>query len=620
MANKILLFQLASRATQTEWIPDSGGIWFIPFRHEYTGIDADLLAELTEKGYINIISVSYSGQDLTQVDTWTDTVDGRATALSSDASFIWDNTDKNLYIRLADYDDPRVHDIFIGVAQHISSQSFDDTVNRILYREDLKNLPDLSEQKDPLYFQKISFDEFSVTLNNAGNVYDFLIDNKVFGQVGQYFWGDEGAEFSSFTQIKEAKVSTYQFRTNGRNREVILRLIDSRAHLSRSVPVNTLNQTDYPDLKNEFVGKPKPLVYGQVTDLLCIPLDDNAVQANYTFLIADTEFHNIKSTGYTIYMDGTDKTGQETFNAAAGTFTLPAAHYTVGADVTFTGGGFVSSGVTVIENPLDIIVDLLANYLNIAYTSNSFNTTEWEITEALLDNYAIAIQEEKSVIGIIEMICSETGVGFLLERDGKYTARYYDPDDNPVLTVHENQWINTPIVIGKEEEVLTSATVKYNQSLNKESYQSYTDDTQENDVYAKFGIYRGKVFYTGYSTATGAQNFAESIMDRSNDIGLTISGILSDKYIDLSEVKVGKIAQIEVNRQTSKNTWSEWLGKMNCEILGVFPDLANRTCEILFRKSEDIDTFKIGKYIISDDGEYFITSGGDLIITGATYA
>jgi hypothetical protein len=613
MTNKVLLFQLAFRAVQDTWITDSGGIWCIPFQQTYTPVDSDLIDELPVKTYYNVISVSYNGIDLVQVTSYTDTIDGRATALAAEPSFIWDNTNKNLYIRLSDYDDPRFWTVFIGVAEHISTQSFDDAANRLLYREDIKNSPSLSEEKDPLFFQKISFDTFSVTINNAGRKYDYLTDNRIFGQVGQYFWGEEGAAFSTFDQVKEAKVQTYQFR----NDDVILRLVDSRASLSKTVPTNTLNQTDYTDLKDEFIGTPKPLVYGQVKDLLCIPLDDNTTQTNYTFMIADTEFHNIKSTGYTVYMDGTDKTAQVlNFSASAGTFQLPAAHYDIGKDVTFTGGGYVV-GAAVIENPLDIIKDLMTNYLDIAYSSTQFNTTEWEATEALLDNYAIAIQERISVIGVIEKISSGSGAGFLLERDGKYTARYFDADANPVLTIHENQWLEDPIVIGDETELLTSATVEYNQSINKDTFEAYTDATKEETVYSEFGLYRDRVFTTGYSTATGAQNFAESIMLRSDDIALTISGTVSEKYIDLTEVKIGLIAQIEVNRQTSCCAWSEWLGKMRCEILGVYPDLSNRTVELKLRKIESVDQFKLSRYRITEDGNYRITEDGNFRITEA---
>lgn len=612
MVNKVLLFQLAFKATQTEWITDSGGIWFIPFREVYSGIDSDLLEELTEKSYLDILSVTYNNMDLTEVLSYTDTIDGRATALSVEASYIWDNVNKNLYIRLENYDDPRIYTIYIGIAIHISDQTYDDTVNRLPYREDIIGYPDLAEEKDPLFFQKISYDEFSVTLNNASLHYDYMINNKVFGQVGQYYWGEQDALFSAFDKIKEAKVKSYQYKSD----KMLLRLIDSRAALSRSVPVNALTVASYPDLSDDYIGAFKPLVYGQVRDMKCIPLDDGATQTNYTFLIADTEYHNIKSSGYTIYMDGTNKTSEViNFSAANGTFQLPAAHYDIGKDVTFTGGGFVDGSSIVIENPLDIIIDLMTNYLGIAYTSNTFNTTEWEETEALLYNAAIAIQESMTIMNIIEILCSGTGVGFLLERDGMFTARYYDPDLDPCLTIHENQWLETPDIVSDESEILSSVTVKYNQAINSGNWSKYTDDSQEADVYDQFNIRRNRVFETNYSTAAGAQAFAESIMNRSNDVQTIVLGSISDKYVDLTVVKVGKIAQIEINRQTDTG-YSEWIGKINCEIIGVYPDLENRKVDIKFRKITDIDDFVLNRFRITGAGDYRITSTGDLRITG----
>lgn len=611
MTKKVLLLNIGFRAIQNQWFADSGGIWCIPFRATYPEMNSTLLADLTQKNYLTINSVTYQGGDLQQVTSWTDTVDGRATALSSEKSFIWDTAKKNLYIRLENYDDPRVYTIFIGVAISLSDQSYDDTVNSILFREDIISLPDLSESKDPLFFDKLSFPEFTIKLNNAGRKYDYLTDNRIFNQSVQHYWGDPTQAFSTFDQINEAKITTYQFDDD----EVSLRAIDGRASLSRAVPPNNLTVADYPDLSDDYIGQPKPLVYGQVRNLPCIPLDDGTTQTNYTFMIADTEFHNIKSTGYTIYMDGTDKTAQVlNFSASAGTFQLPAVHYDVGKDVTFTGGGYVE-GAAVIENPLDIIEDLFENYLFITYSATSFNTTEWAATKALLGNIAFAVQEKRSIIGIIEDICAGTGLGFLLERDGRYTGRYYDPTAAPVLTVHENQWMDEPIIVGKEEEILTSATVKYNQGINNEKWSRYTDDSQEEDIYAKFGIYRNREFETLYSSSTDAQAFAESIMERSNDVGFTIAGTLKDMYVDLTEVKIGKIAQIEVNRQVTKNSWSTWLGKMKCEIIGVYPDLKERKCEIIFRRIEDIDDFALSEYRITEADNFRITEDGNLRIT-----
>jgi hypothetical protein len=321
-------------------------------------------------------------------------------------------------------------------------------------------------------------------------------------------------------------------------------------------------------------------------------------------------------------MDGTDKTGQViNFSASAGTFQLPAAHYTVGKDVTFTGQGYVDGSSIVIENPLDIILDIMANYLNIAYTSTTFNTTEWDATTLLVNNIGLAVQKRTAEIEVLRNISGKTGIGFLLERDGRYTARKYNADANPVLTVYQHQWIGEPDIKASTEEVLTSATVKYNKSLNKDTWQSVTDDSQEGMINSKFDLYRdyeGDGFESLFVTEDDALEHAQEIMSKSNDVEITITGILKDSYVDLTQVKVGLNAQIEVNRLT-KGVYSEWLGKMKCEILEVDPDFQNRTVKIKFRRIEDLESFKLGRFRITRNNTYRITRNNNFRTTRPHY-
>ena len=81
-------------------------------------------------------------------------------------------------------------------------------------------------------------------------------------------------------------------------------------------------------------------------------------------------------------------------------------------------------------------------------------------------------------------------------------------------------------------------------------------------------------------------------MSRSDEIGITISGVLDARFVDLEVVTIGKIAQIEVDRQTGKHEYMEWLGKMSCEILGVYPNIDDDEVEIVVRKIEDVAEFE----------------------------
>lgn len=589
--NKIILAQIALKRIWTQWIADSAGVWYVDFNGAYPGIDPLVSASLVTALIENVNSVIVGSDSLTKVTSYTNTVDGRASALSSDASFIWDGAGDILYIRLDEYEPPQVFDVYLGVTLQLSNQAYDDTVNELLYRPDLVGVPDLAEEKDPLFYQRLVFDEWTQNINNAAYQYDDISGSILFGQQVDYYMGLATDPFSEFEKIKTGTIKTYQYSGS----QWSLAMIDGRKKLSRKLPVNSLSQTTYTDLRDEYRGKRIPLVYGEVRDHVCIPLDDGAVQTNYTFLIADTEFHDIKSSGYTIKVEGVDKTAQVlNFSDSAGTFQLPAAHYTENEVVTFSGGGYVDDLSVLIVNPLDVVLDLMANYLSIAYTANNFNTTEWDAETLKAADIATAITESRTAIEIISDLATFTGSGFLLERNGLYTWRSFDADSIPVLTIYENQWKAFPAIVGREEEILTSATVKYDRALSSGRWSRVTDESQEEELKELLGgSYRDKEFDSLYVNESDALDYAQGIMARSDEEGIIITGIIDDKYINYSIAKIGKIAQIEVNRilDAQTGTYTEWFGKMNCEILAVIPNIESRDAELILRKIEDLDNF-----------------------------
>jgi len=602
MINKAVLLQFAVKTLWPYFITDSAGIWYFDFNGTWTGIAASLATSLIalSENIENVNQVIADGTGLTQVNSYTNTVTGRASALASAPSFIWDGENDIIYIRLADWDPPDLSTITLGVTINVSNQAYDDTVNDILHRPDLMGIPGLAEQKDPLFYQRLAFDEFTQDINNSGQKYDYLQAYNLFGAQADYYYGNIDSAFSTFTQIKAGKIKSYTYNDN----KFSLRIKDGRKALSKTLPPNKLSQTTYTNLKDEYSGTRIPLVYGQVKDHKCIPLDDDAVQVNYTFMIADTEIYNLYpgTTGvdFEIVMDDTNKAANVlNFSASAGTFQLPAAHYTVGKTVTYTGPGFVSSGTTLVDNPLDIVKHWLSDYLSITYNSDNYNTTEWAAETTAATDGGLVISQPTSIIEAISDIAGQTGAGFLLDRDGRYTWRSFDSSKFRAVMIRQHQWKRFPSVTIDSDEILTSATAKYNKSIASGRWSRYEDDSQKTEIFNVTDEEINKEFDTIYTNATDAQTFAESIMERSGVEPKTFTGIVDDKYIDLSEVKIGELAQIEINRLVN-GQYVEWLGIMLCEILEVIPNIDERECALKFRRIEDATQFELFRWIVDD--------------------
>ena len=589
-----LLFILGIKAQQTQWITDSAGIWKISFDGYYSEIDKDLTSALTTADYKSIIDVLSDNVSLVHVTSYTNTISGRALAMATEPCWIFDTETDTLYIRLFNYDDPRVHTILLSVGMTISRRSFDDTENDVLYREDLLQIPDLSEKKDSQYSQSISFNSFTTSINNAGRRYDFLIGKNLIGQKGIYYWGKDGDPFSKYKSVLQARAEEIEISDN-----VSISFVDQRKQLSRSLPMHFFTTAEYPNIKAEYVGKPKPMIYGFQLNHVCIPLDDNITQTNYTFMVADTTWHDIYDFGLIadplIYVDTVNQTANIiNWDETAGTFQIPAAYYTPGQVVTFSGFGYVfdASPAFAIFNPIDIWTDLMQNCIGISYNDTNYNTEECEEVSALLSQASINISEPEEMVDIMKRIAEGCSIALILDRDGRYTARKFDPDSIPVLTIAENMWYGKPVYKSSAKKVFSSVSVNFLKSIVNGKASVYNNTDYEDEVHSEYDIYKNEEFDCIYVLPSSAQQFSEDIMLQAKNKVEYIYGSVKDPYINLEVVKTWRNAQVEFNRQIGPYEYSEFIGKVKCEIIEVNPDLENRKVDLVFRIIKRIEKFE----------------------------
>lgn len=604
----VILLQLSISQPWNDFIVDSAGIWkFRTLNNTYTGIDTEITENFPTLIVVGISDVKVGGISLPEITSYTDTIDGRASALSAQPSFIFDGTNDILYCRFnTNYDPPLGLDIDIGAIFALSDKAYYDNVNNINYVPDLKNTPNFNQRKDPIFFEQLRFDAFTQNINNSDYRYDDKRDANIFGSLAEYYLGTTALAFSNFDKIFTGRAGKYAF-----NRDTwTLAIRDSRKALNNKIPINFISDTTYPNADDYASSTPLPLLYGVVIDVPCISLDENDTSppANYRFAFADTNDFTVNVTSTQVKVDGNPVTPSVAPNGTTGLFSLSSSDYTPGQTVTYSGGGIID-GTTVL-NQLDIAKHLLVNYANIPYTTANFNTTEWASETTKAKDMGIAIYQTTSVIKAIQLLAQSSAAGFLRQPDGLFTWRTFDSTSDPIIQVRNDDYLDDPRLEGDIEEVLATATVKYDKSYSSGRWKRQTDSSEENQVNGDFGIFTNKEFDTQHITSANALSFAQDIMSRSQTVREIIELAVPSWF---AQAEIGQNIEIELDHTDD----TSWIGILKCEVLEFLPDIGNGRVRYKIRVFEELDNFtEVGPDtgLLTEAGEFYLTQSENYLV------
>ena len=231
-------------------------------------------------------------------------------------------------------------------------------------------------------------------------------------------------------------------------------------------------------------------------------------------------------------------------------------------------------------NALDAIVAILADAYGIPYSTDYFDTTEWDAATLLVDNVTINNDPDDlpQVVDLIELICKSVFGEFIINADGKYTFKVIDTSASALTTISKYDISNEISITYDPAEVLSSIRVGYARYLNQDSNNSIiwlTDTSHETVVYTKYRVYNEVDFETVLPDQTSAQALADVIMAYSKDIHGKIIITVPMKYylynvIDNIDVELNRIA-------------STMIGTKKCEILSKTYHLIDQTIDFEVR-------------------------------------
>lgn len=234
------------------------------------------------------------------------------------------------------------------------------------------------------------------------------------------------------------------------------------------------------------------------------------------------------------------------------------------------------------KNALDAIVELLQLAgIYLVYNDVYFNTTAWEIAKALVPNITITMKENSTeeVIKMIEDICTSVFGLFIIESDGRYSFKIIDNSATATVAIPRSDILNSNLEIEySPEEVLSSVRVSYAKILqgNTSDYKTWLIDTsRENDIFKKYKVKIQNDFDTCLVDSTAAQNFADTILDYSQDVHGRLKLEVPMKYYSL---EFGGVVNAYLDR-----IQSTMLGNKKCEILSKYYNLEEEKIELELR-------------------------------------
>jgi len=620
VSNKVAIIEVANSGPFGTWINYESGIW------KYTLTPASpSIADTggpTDWTYTNMSSVTVVVQSMT-VDTTSYTeVSSIANCRSTDESFYWDNTNQIIYVHFTSNNPYYVFStILLGLKEGYSNKAFydeDDTYYEAL----IESIPKISMKRDPLFFGMLSFGGGRITMSNLEGDFD---GHDIFGEsvIGKFGYMDLDVSDWKTVFSMYAEDVAFDFV------KASFQVRDKRKALSRAMPAAVFDSTTYSDISADDENTPIPIAWGTVRDCpVVITNSQEAAPANYEVMLCDVTNHNIKS-GQTpvVYVDGVSKTISN-FDETAGTCTIATGDYDPDAsqEVTADFIGLVNASDVPIDNSLDVIKDILVTYGGAVYTSDQFNTTEWEAEESNTYDIGYFINDKTKIDEAIEKICvSNLGI-FLIQNDGKYTFRTYTSNRATSLTIPYDELLGSGQyadmrVSYPAEEYLTDCVVKYNPGWNSDKWEQVINTTYQSTVYAQIGVYNSREFETLLVSATDAAAIAEIIMLRSKDIVPTIKIKTMQRAMELEIMQFIRLSTDDPNRTV--------FGDIVAEVMGYGKNLLTGEISLTVRYVKDApelpseiidggDAFTISWQRVYDGGNAPLSSPQTKTINGGT--
>ncbi|GAG11412.1 unnamed protein product, partial [marine sediment metagenome] len=265
--------------------------------------------------------------------------------------------------------------------------------------------------------------------------------------------------------------------------------------LKRKIPVNTFDSTTYTDIASKKIGNGIPIGYGIIQGAMAVCVNDEEVApSEYNFVFVDTSLHEIESINQ-VYVNG-EEVSHSNGSTANGTFDISTSDYKKNNKVTVDYNGYIDGDTNLIENPMDIIADLLLIYDGKAFIDDYFDTTTWDSVKIGLADTALSIAKPIVLIKAIIMLTRSFFGTFKLNGEGKFTMLILDLTAEVSKLIGNHELLQLAKKKNDDESYMSSVSVGYNQEWESKESPKYINTDDEEILTGRYRNYEQKDFMT----------------------------------------------------------------------------------------------------------------------------
>ena len=437
--------------------------------------------------------------------------------------------------------------------------------NDNFYEPFVASVPSVNQDKSELFWGVSIVSDGRVSMYNDGGFWDTIFESYAWeNKPITVYIGGEDLAYGEYKKMFNGIVIKKSWSTS----RVGFDFVDRKDEFESSLPFNLFNQTTYSDLHDDDVGKPIPHVWGSVQRMPVISTNRGAVQAVYTFKVADTSTHSISAIS-AAYVNNIEVT-IDNVDLAAGTFGLGSAELGRGAIVSADVVGYIDG--TVIENPIAIVEEL---GVLVGLSDADWDTDARDIAVAAADEASfecgLVVDKFGPLIDRIGDLMKSCMGNFFVNNDGLYSVNVWTPSMPETPDIITDQDV-------KEGTLKAHARTDHIRKVVRCGYRRQWDTmesawAQETGVETErlYGITKSRSVPTLLSTKAGATVWLQRM------ILLFGSSTIIVKFsakLQLAEKNIGDRFQIAFKRRAEEAN-VPWLNVRNVEIQKIRKDFGN---------------------------------------------
>lgn len=481
---------------------------------------------------------------------------------AQEESYYWDVTNQVLYIHTN-------HNKRMVAADFDSLEIRGYSTDHVVYdTNDIEFLPFLSSQTsitqkaDRLVYDKMAFVNNSAQLDNKTGEFDDTVDTPTPGADVNILYLST-ADFNAGSRVFTPLYTGYVAQDNISLTKYGVKIQDKRAQYNINIPATEFDSTTYPNIDTDVEGKTIPEGYGDIIGAPAYCTDGTGTgNVDYKYCTDGTSITTVyvktDDAWNTVTPVSTDPTNGELVLSAADARDDNDNPKEVKVDARFRD----------IDDPGDMMVDMIERYLGVYYNNTTFNTTQWESEDDYLADVYLYMGEQKKFFEYIEILqkSSDYGFMFFIDGSGRFSIKV-DDINRAVSSTYQaicNISDETP---SKRDFTQYATTVKTIYSVDQESGigSSVLVDTYKDDT---FDTYR----YTQELTYTSGLKTSAAATDKGDLIALDYSVARNEITFELDEIvaeEIYNVISIDTAVYSKGVKIRDYLGTRTIKISGV---------------------------------------------------